>query len=84
MLIVCYTVIILYSQISGYINLIGGICSSVAGFIIPLLLFARTNRYERWHWKNVLTEIRFVAAGITIDYIKSFIGKKYVGNKSNA
>jgi uncharacterized membrane protein YhiD involved in acid resistance len=38
------------------------------------LLYARTNRYERWHWKNVvtvivygvMTGIGFIAAGVTI------------------
>ena len=83
-LIICCTVSVLYSQISGYIKLIGGICSSVVGFIIPALLYARTNRYERWHWKNVMnvtvyaimTCIGFIAAGVTIyGIIKDAISK---------
>ena len=83
-LIVCCTVSVLYSQISGYIKLIGGICSSVVGFIIPALLYARTNKYERWHWKNVMnvtvyaimTCIGFIAAGVTIyGIIKDAISK---------
>ena len=83
-LIVCCTVSVLYSQISGYIKLIGGICSSVVGFIIPALLYARTNRYHRWHWKNVvnvtvyaiMTAIGFIAAGVTIYGIISEAIKK--------
>ena len=83
-LMICCTVSVLYSQISGYIKLIGGICSSVVGFIIPALLYARTNRYERWHWKNVvnvmvyaiMTAIGFVAAGVTIyGIVRDAIGK---------
>lgn len=73
-LVLCCTVSVVYSKISGYIKLIGGVCSSVVGFIIPALLYARTNRFGRWNWRNVLnvgiygilTGVGFVAAGVTV------------------
>lgn len=73
-LIVCCTVSVLYSQISGYIKLIGGICSSVVGFIIPALLYTKTNEYGRFDKRNVgimtvfmiLTAIGFISAGRTL------------------
>lgn len=79
---ICFTVAVLYSEISSYIKLIGGICSGVVGFIIPALLYTRVNDYPRWHWKNVcvmgicsgITCIGFVSAGKTIyDMIQTII-----------
>lgn len=71
---ICLTVAILYSEISSYIKLIGGICSGVVGFIIPALLYTRVNDYPRWNWKNIgvmvicfgLAVIGFIAAGKTL------------------
>ena len=73
-LVLCCTVSILYSEISGYIKLIGGICSAIVGFLIPSLLYTRTNKYAKWHWKNIITQgvflaftlIGFISAGRTI------------------
>lgn len=73
-LLLCCTVSVVYSEISGYIKLIGGICSSIVGFLIPALLYTKTNKYPRWHWKNIitilifslLTTIGFISAGRTI------------------
>ena len=70
----CCTVSVLYSEISGYIKLIGGICSSVVGFIIPALLYTKTNGYGRFDKRNVgimtvfvvLTAIGFISAGRTL------------------
>lgn len=44
---------VIYSEICGYIKLIGGICCSIAGFIIPALLYVKSNDLPRWHWKNI-------------------------------
>lgn len=73
-LFLCCTVSIVYSEISGYIKLIGGICSAIVGFLIPSMLYTRTNKYPKWHWKNIMTQfifclftlIGFISAGRTI------------------
>lgn len=73
-LIFCCSVGVLYSEISSYIKLIGGICSGIVGFIMPALIYVKVNKYHKWHWKNVvtiitcfgLTFIGFISAGKTI------------------
>ena len=70
----CCTVSVLYSEISGYIKLIGGICSSVVGFVIPALLYTKTNGYGWFDKRNIgmmmvfmiLTAIGFISAGRTL------------------
>ena len=77
----CYTISVLYIKISDYIKILGGVCSTLVGFLFPAMLITRTNNRERYHWKNVgtififllLTLIGFVASGKTIYDI--FIGK---------
>ena len=73
-LMFCCTVSVLYSEISGYIKLIGGICSSVVGFVIPALLYTKSNGYGWFDKRNicimtvflVLTAIGFISAGRTL------------------
>lgn len=73
-LFICCTVSVLYSEISGYIKLIGGICSSIVGFIFPAMLYTRSNDLPRWHWKNIMTilifslfsVVGFISAGRTV------------------
>jgi amino acid permease len=75
----CCFVSVVYVKISGYIKLLGGICSTLVGFIFPSLLITRANKRTKWHWKNVatififvlLTLIGFISSGRTIyDIIK--------------
>ena len=54
-IMVCITVSILYADISNYINIMGGIFSTLAGFLFPALLIVRSNKRKRYHWKNILT-----------------------------
>ena len=70
----CVTVSILYKEISSYVKIMGGILSTLVGFLFPALLIVRANRRKRYHWKNILTLmlfgsltlIGFASSGITI------------------
>ena len=73
-MMVCVTVSILYSNISNYIKIMGGVFSTLVGFLFPSLLIVRANRRKRYHWKNILTVaiyafltlIGFISSGLTI------------------
>ena len=73
-MMVCVTVSILYSNISNYIKIMGGIFSTLVGFLFPSLLIVRANSRPRYHWKNILTVtifsfltlIGFIASGLTV------------------
>ena len=73
-MMVCVTVSILYSNISNYIKIMGGIFSTLVGFLFPSLLIVRANNRPRYHWKNILTVaifsfltlIGFIASGLTV------------------
>ena len=56
----CYIVSVLYTEINGYIKLMGGICSTLVGFIFPGLLYTKSNERPKWHWKNVATIAFFI------------------------
>lgn len=70
----CCFISVLYDQISAYIKILGGVCSTLVGFLFPALLIVRTNNRPRCHWKNIgtvfifggLTLIGFVSSGKTI------------------
>ena len=70
-----------FSCYADYIKILGGVCSTLVGFLFPAMLITRTNNRERYHWKNVgtififllLTLIGFISSGKTIYDI--FIGK---------
>ena len=75
----CCFISVVYVKISGYIKLLGGLCSTLVGFVFPSLLITRANKRPRWHWKNIgtififfiLTLIGLVSSGRTIyDIIK--------------
>lgn len=76
----CCTVSILYTEISGYINFIGGLCSSIVGFFFPALLYLKKKDHITVKAIIVLiifsivTIIGLIAAGTTIAQIIS--GKK--------
>ena len=55
----CVTCAIVYNQISSYIKIMGGLFSTVVGFLFPALLIARANKRKRYHWKNILTVLFF-------------------------
>lgn len=89
----CVTVSIIYKEISSYVKIMGGILSTLVGFLFPALLIVRANRRKRYHWKNILTLmlfgsltlIGFASSGITIyEEIKGPIYKSnYNNTKSN-
>jgi amino acid permease len=56
----CCFVSVLYTEINGYIKLMGGICSTLVGFIFPGLLYTKSNNRPKWHWKNVGTIALFI------------------------
>ena len=56
----CCTVSVLYTEINGYIKLMGGVCSTLVGFIFPSLLYTKSNNRPKWHWKNVGTIVLFI------------------------
>jgi amino acid permease len=68
------SVSIVYKKISDYVKIMGGIFSTLVGFLFPALLIVRANRRKRYHWKNILTLILFgaltligfVSSGITV------------------
>ena len=70
----CCFISVLYVEISDYIKILGGVCSTLVGFLFPALLIVRTNNRPRWHWKNIatvcifggLTCIGFISSGKTI------------------
>ena len=73
-IIICVTSSILYSEISSYIKIMGGLFSTLVGFLFPSLLIVKTNKRKRYHWKNILTValftiltlIGFISSGFTI------------------
>ena len=73
-IMVCVTCSILYSEISSYIKIMGGLFSTLVGFLFPSLLIVRANKRKRYHWKNILTLlffifltlIGFISSGLTI------------------
>lgn len=61
-------VAILYDQITGYIKLLGGFCSTFIGYVMPCnyltnlfyylgMIYIKSNDYPIYHWKNVVTII---------------------------
>ncbi len=75
----CCFISVLYVEISAYIKILGGVCSTLVGFLFPALLIVRTNNRPRWHWKNIatilifggLTLIGFISSGKTVyDIVK--------------
>ena len=59
-ILICVTVSILYKDISSYIKIMGGLFSTLVGFIFPSLLIIKSNRRKRYHWKNILTLAFFI------------------------
>ena len=76
-IMICVTSSILYTEISSYIKIMGGLFSTLVGFLFPSLLIVRANRRKRFHWKNILTValftsltlIGFTSSGFTIYYL---------------
>ena len=76
-IMICVTSSILYSEISSYIKIMGGLFSTLVGFLFPAFLIVRSNKRKRYHWKNVLTValfisltfIGFICSGFTIYYL---------------
>ena len=76
-IMICVTSSILYNDISSYIKIMGGIFSTLVGFLFPAFLIVRANRRKRYHWKNILTVafyslltlIGFTSSGFTVYYL---------------
>lgn len=70
----CVSASIAYQNISSYVKIMGGIFSTLVGFLFPALLIVRVNNRKRCHWKNILTLmlfgtltlIGFASSGITV------------------
>ena len=59
-IIVCVTCSILYSDISSYIKIMGGLFSTLVGFLFPSLLIIKSNGKKIYHWENILTFTFFI------------------------
>ena len=59
-IIVCVTCSILYSDISSYIKIMGGLFSTLVGFLFPSLLIIKSNGKKIYHWENILTLSFFI------------------------
>jgi amino acid permease len=76
-IMICVTSSILYSEITSYIKIMGGLFSTLVGFLFPAFLIVRSNKRKRYHWKNILTLvlftsltlIGFICSGFTIYYL---------------
>ena len=76
-IMICVTSSILYTEISSYIKIMGGLFSTLVGFLFPSLLIVRSNKRKRYHWKNILTVglytvltlIGFISSGLTVYYL---------------
>jgi amino acid permease len=73
-IMLCVTCSILYTEISSYIKIMGGLFSTLVGFLFPSLLIVKSSRRKRYHWKNILTLglfilltlIGFISSGFTV------------------
>jgi amino acid permease len=79
-IIVCVTCSILYSDISSYIKIMGGLFSTLVGFLFPSLLIIKSNGKKIYHWENILTLSFFIILTL-IGFISSVftIHKMIVG-----
>ena len=76
-IMICVTSSILYNEITSYIKIMGGLFSTLVGFLFPSLLIVRANERKRYHIKNILiimlftflTLIGFVSSGFTIYFL---------------
>ena len=76
-IIICVTSSIVYKEISSYIKIMGGLFSTLVGFLFPSLLIVKSNKRKRYHWKNILTVglytlltlIGFASSGLTVYYL---------------
>ena len=76
-IMICVTCSILYSEISSYIKIMGGLFSTLVGFLFPAFLIVKSNKRSRYHWKNILTIglfafltlLGFISSGLTLYYL---------------
>ena len=54
-LVCCTSIAIVYKDILTYISLLGGFCSVIIAFLIPGLIYVKTNEFKLSHYKNVLS-----------------------------
>jgi hypothetical protein len=62
---------VLYENITGYIKLLGGFCSTIISYVLPGinfililgLIYIKANNYPLYHWKNISTIILITICG---------------------
>jgi len=60
---ICSTIAALYMNIQNYIDFIGGICAVNITIIFPCILYFRTNKYPKFHFKNIFIMLIMVVMG---------------------
>ncbi len=53
-----------FSKIVFYINLAGGLTSTLYCFIFPVLMYFKTNDHSRYHWKNIISFLIMVSGAL--------------------
>ena len=48
---------VLFGDIGAYISILGGFCSVIQVFLVPVLIYIKSNDYPITHWKNVISII---------------------------
>jgi hypothetical protein len=81
LLITCF-IGVLFGDIGAYISILGGFCSVTQVFLVPVLIYVKSNDYPIYHWKN-LTSIILVIFLCGIGYTAGVISILNVINKSN-
>lgn len=66
---------IVFRNIEAYISIISGYFSIVFAFILPCLLYLKSNNNEKYHWKNIGAYVLFIGCtlcgfiGATVEII---------------
>lgn len=45
---------VLFGDIGAYISILGGFCSVIQVFFVPVLIYIKSNDYPIHHWKNIV------------------------------
>ena len=60
-LFITTSIAIMYKDILTYISLLGGFCSVIIAFLIPGLIYVKTNDFSFSHYKNILSLILIIS-----------------------
>jgi hypothetical protein len=80
LLITCF-IGVLFSDIGAYISILGGFCSVSQVFLVPVLIYVKSNDFPIYHWKNVLSIILVICL-CGIGYTAGIMSIMKVINKS--